>query len=53
MRSACAFCHGERGAVMTSVTRIAATRLLKTEPYEASRSFGEGAMEKMCLTTRC
>ena len=30
--------HGERGAVTTSVTPIAATRLLKTEPYEASRS---------------
>src|SRR5258708_827963 len=31
MRSTCGFCHGERGAVTTSVTPIAATRLLKTE----------------------
>src|SRR5207245_8202949 len=28
----------ERGAVTTSVIPIAATRLLRTEPYEASRS---------------
>src|ERR1700688_2942398 len=33
-----AFCHGKRGAVTTSVIPIAATRLLKAEPYETSRS---------------
>jgi hypothetical protein len=37
-RSTQAFCHGERDAVTTSVIPIAATRLLKTEPYETSRS---------------
>src|ERR1700693_4660834 len=37
-RSTYAFCHGERGAVTTSVIPLAATRLLKTEPYAVSRS---------------
>ena len=32
------FCHGDRGAVTTSVMPMALTRLQNSEPYDASRS---------------